>query len=206
MIKLFIFDLGGVVVPASENELYNTISKLSGINRDKIPPVYNDLIKQAFTADINVKELYDEFCKKFYISDKGISNKLFESHMKIVRGNINRQDEILVNMIKQLKDDKQVVCLTNTEPEVEAVSREDGLYDHFHKAYTSTELKMKKPDPDIFHVVLEDQGVKAKEAVLIDDRIENILAANKIGMNAILYDHISPLVKSVYKLIKENNF
>lgn len=45
--------------------------------------------------------------------------------------------------------------------------------------------KIKKPDPAIYHLLCERFGLKAEECMFIDDRLENVDAAIKVGMNAV---------------------
>jgi putative hydrolase of the HAD superfamily len=55
-------------------------------------------------------------------------------------------------------------------------------YTHlFEKAYFSHELHLRKPNADIFEHVLLDSGIKAGETLFIDDFIENIETARKLG-------------------------
>ncbi|MFV0545120.1 MAG: HAD family hydrolase [Bacteroides sp.] len=54
--------------------------------------------------------------------------------------------------------------------------------DFFEKTYLSYEMKMAKPDPEIFKTVLEDAGIEAGETLFIDDSLENCEAAEKLGI------------------------
>ncbi len=54
--------------------------------------------------------------------------------------------------------------------------------DYFDKLYLSYQLKMMKPDERVFKQVLVDEGLKAGEAVFIDDGPGNVEAASQLGM------------------------
>ncbi len=52
----------------------------------------------------------------------------------------------------------------------------------FEKVYYSHEIHLRKPDADIFEFVLNDAKLQANECLFIDDTLENIETAQKIGM------------------------
>ncbi len=56
----------------------------------------------------------------------------------------------------------------------------------FEKNYFSCELGMRKPDAEIFQFVLNDSRLDACETLLIDDSLQNIESARKLGMHAFL--------------------
>ena len=55
----------------------------------------------------------------------------------------------------------------------------------FEKPVTSFEAHSLKPEKKIFYYALEKLGCNADQAVFIDDKSENIQAANEIGMHAV---------------------
>ena len=57
--------------------------------------------------------------------------------------------------------------------------------DYFDGITISSEVGVMKPDPKIYHVAAERVGVKPKEALFIDDFIQNIEGALAVGMKAI---------------------
>ena len=62
-------------------------------------------------------------------------------------------------------------------------------YDFFQlfegKIVVSGEEKLIKPDPEIWHVLLNRYDLKAEESVFIDDNAKNIEAAEKLGFHCI---------------------
>jgi putative hydrolase of the HAD superfamily len=51
----------------------------------------------------------------------------------------------------------------------------------------SSELGLVKPDPRVFQIAIEKAGVDPSEILFIDDREENVLAAQALGINGIVY-------------------
>ncbi|MBU0490676.1 MAG: HAD family phosphatase [Chloroflexi bacterium] len=62
--------------------------------------------------------------------------------------------------------------------------------DTFDELFISAEMGLAKPDPAIFRLALERLGVAPHEALFVDDRLDNIEAAQALGLDAIRF--ISP--------------
>jgi glucose-1-phosphatase len=59
-------------------------------------------------------------------------------------------------------------------------------YTHlFEKAYFSHEIHLRKPNAEIFEYVLKDSGISPQETLFIDDFIENIETAQKLGFRTV---------------------
>ncbi len=54
--------------------------------------------------------------------------------------------------------------------------------DYFEKIYLSFEMKMAKPEIEIFRAVVSDAGINPEETLFIDDSEANCLAANSLGI------------------------
>ncbi len=57
----------------------------------------------------------------------------------------------------------------------------------------SCELKMAKPDPQIYQHTLDKLGVRAEEALFIDDLLHNGEAARQVGMHALQFHDVDTL-------------
>jgi putative hydrolase of the HAD superfamily len=62
------------------------------------------------------------------------------------------------------------------------------IYDYFDKCYLSYEMKMAKPDVEIFEAVLQDAYLKPEECLFLDDGIKNIETASRLGIQTYLVD------------------
>jgi len=93
-----------------------------------------------------------------------------------------------VAVMKRLLPDTPLVMLSNTDP-----VRFGFIRSHFpevmffHKYVLSYEEGCMKPDPRIYHRAARLSGLPEEACVFIDDRLENIKAAEKIGMKTILF-------------------
>ena len=55
--------------------------------------------------------------------------------------------------------------------------------DYFEKTYLSFEMKMAKPEPEIFKAILDDAGIEPEETLFIDDSEINCKAAQNLGIS-----------------------
>jgi len=58
----------------------------------------------------------------------------------------------------------------------------------FEVIVDSSAVGMRKPDPRIYHMALDQLGVAPERSVFLDDAPGNIAAARAIGMHAILVE------------------
>jgi putative hydrolase of the HAD superfamily len=92
--------------------------------------------------------------------------------------------------------------LSNTEPSaVEFFQRQKyPEVSGFDVLVFSCQQGIKKPDERIFKKTIELLGVRPARAVFVDDKKENITAAEKLGLVGILFDNIENLRYELSKL------
>lgn len=102
-------------------------------------------------------------------------------------------NEPLVAYIKRLRAaGYRTGLLSNFGDNARRLWAEDyPLIDHFDGIVISAEVGIKKPDPQIYHLAAESVGVKVKEALFVDDFMENVEGARAVGMAAIHYSNPS---------------
>jgi putative hydrolase of the HAD superfamily len=59
----------------------------------------------------------------------------------------------------------------------------------FERVFNSYDLGVAKPDPEIFHRVLNEVGLSPQQCLLIDDKPKNLQAAAQIGISTFLYQN-----------------
>jgi putative hydrolase of the HAD superfamily len=78
--------------------------------------------------------------------------------------------------------------LSNMSRTVGDYFRRTGKWvEQFHPVCFSGEMKMAKPDAEIYRACLEVVGVPASQAILIDDREVNIVAGRAVGIQGIVF-------------------
>jgi len=72
-----------------------------------------------------------------------------------------------------------------------------GLSSRFDGMFHSAAMGVAKPDIAIFDRVLADIGISANQAVFVDDRAENVAAAQSAGMRAVQFGGVHRLISDV---------
>jgi putative hydrolase of the HAD superfamily len=90
--------------------------------------------------------------------------------------------------LKTLREKYRLGIVSNAQ---EAFTPEEldvyGLREHFDVIVLSSQVKLKKPNPAIFHAALEKIGVGASETVFVgNDLAADIMGASALGMKTIL--------------------
>ncbi len=89
---------------------------------------------------------------------------------------------------RRLKAKYSVIALSNiNQLHFEYLSQFHPLVNEFDEYVLSYQVGSVKPDPPIYHAALEKTNSNPQEVLFVDDRIENIEAAEKLGMGGILF-------------------
>ena len=79
-------------------------------------------------------------------------------------------------------------CLSNMAASTFAYLREQhAFWDAFRGIVISGEIKMAKPEREIFEYLLRRYALSAAETVFVDDHAPNIQAAQKLGLHTVWF-------------------
>ncbi len=192
VIKAIISDFGNVLAVSHKDRAAKKFSKLNGLSvkenmkimkddaaymKGNITP-YNFAKKHIkhFNLNINEKEFYN-----IYVDIFTLNKPLFK-------------------LLKKLKKKVNLVMLSNMEnPTGEFITRKfNSLFKIFkNKIIFSYNVHLIKPQKEIYLLALKAVESKPENALFIDDRIENIKAARRLGINSIHYKSFKDLVKKL---------
>ncbi|MDB5204637.1 MAG: family phosphatase [Candidatus Taylorbacteria bacterium] len=65
----------------------------------------------------------------------------------------------------------------------------------FDKIVISSEVKMLKPDPEIYLYTLDFIDSKPEEAIFVDDNIHNVEAAEQLGIKSFVYTDVQSFIQ-----------
>jgi epoxide hydrolase-like predicted phosphatase len=185
-IKNIIFDWGGVITDLDFEESNKAFKKygLNNFIEQYNLQVQKDIYLKLETGIIEPGEFRSELRR--LIPDP-ISDDELDQCWSALLCDI---PEDRWNLLKQVKKNYKTFLLSNTNKiHVKSYFRrifekygKDGYTHLFEKTYFSYNLKMRKPDIEIFQHVLRDSNLKPEETLLIDDYHENIRTAAKLGI------------------------
>ncbi len=191
-IKAIIFDLGGVVAHGGY------LSFIKHYCAECFTPAGKKKILELEHAvnlgEITETQFYREIDKVFGVHMKPAQiHKQILTHMKADKG--------LVKMIPKLKKAKIALfsnSLGNLALETLKKRHLTGKK-FFDRIFISTKMHLAKPDKEAYRYVLKQLKVKPSEAIMVDDRIENIKPAKAIGMNGIVYKNSRQFGREIKK-------
>lgn len=104
-----------------------------------------------------------------------------ESWTHLHPGTLDILDEALASGV-------ELSLLSNASSDFGAAFRRlPELTDRFSRFFISGDLGVIKPDPEIYRTALDASGFTAAETLFIDDRSENIVAAEALGITGIQF-------------------
>jgi len=186
MIFLYIFDMGGVVCNDFKDIPF--ISKDLGITEEEFFIYAGEDFKELLKGKIDSREFW---ARLSHILGKSIKEDLFK---KYFHPKINHEVE---EIIRQLKKFSRVVCGTNTLDTHYNYLVDKGAYNVFDRVYASNKIGFSKPDADFFWYILREEKTRPGHTVFIDDIEENILSAQKIGINSFLFTDTQSLKQQI---------
>ena len=178
MKALYIFDMGGVLA-CNFNDI-PVICDYLGITEENFFIYSGENYRKLLDGKIDSNEFWARFSLKY---GREIKEELFG---KFFNPGIIQGTKDIIEQLKS-KSDSRVVCGTNTIDSHYYHLLNQGNYDIFDEVYASNLIGISKPDPDFYWHILKKEGIKPENAVFVDDTAENILSAQKIGINSILF-------------------
>ncbi|MBW3003906.1 HAD family phosphatase [Candidatus Woesearchaeota archaeon] len=181
MIKAMVFDFAGVLVrPANYNVFNNLVSKKSGKSFDHVHKIWHKYWLRWRVHKLSMNDLL-----KGYSCDLGLKSSKW---IKPYLWNYFKLNKSVLDDVKRLKKNYKVYILSNQVREhFEHVSKKYKFKDVFDGIFISYILNCAKPDTLIFSKFLQKTKLKPGECVFIDNQLNNVKAAMKLGFKTIHY-------------------
>jgi putative hydrolase of the HAD superfamily len=191
-IKNIILDLGGVILNI---DYHITIKAFQELGITDFDALYTQA-KQAHlfdhyeTGKIDSDEFIDKLSQ--YLKTQQPRQKIIEAWNAML---LDLPQERLT-FLEKLKEKFNTTLLSNTNPIhiqcfhqiIKQQNNIDGLDAYFDHVHFSSDLGMRKPNPEIFTYVCDIHGYKPEETLFIDDSIQHVEGAKKAGINSYLLD------------------
>ncbi|OGY59954.1 MAG: hypothetical protein A3B23_02295 [Candidatus Colwellbacteria bacterium RIFCSPLOWO2_01_FULL_48_10] len=186
MLKAIIFDWHGVL---DDTNCAGYVSKLSKI----IGKSFNETLEQMGTLDARwgSGELPPE---KFWTNIKAIFGLSEEETVSIKSYILNVENNAaLWQQIPDLAKKYRLAILSDCPLDKLSIIKEKADLKDFEQAYFSAEHGMSKESDKFFLSLLRVMGLKAEEALFVDDKVKNIEKAQKLGFNTCLFSNSKDL-------------
>lgn len=197
-IKAVVWDMGGVILRTMDMTPRAVLAKRVGMSAA-------ELEKFVFTNETarlaEVGKVAEEAAWKFALDHFGLPKEEMPSFVDDFFGG-DRFDLALIEFIKSLKPAHKVGLLSNAWSGArESVTRRLDFLGVFDVVIFSAEVKLAKPDPAIYTLMVKQLGLEPGEVVFIDDIQGNVNGAKAIGMHAIRFENTRQVENELQSLL-----
>lgn len=181
--KAVIFDLGNVLVDYNHQ---TTLASLATISQAGLIVLqeHHDAVGQA----LGMGEMDAEAFHQYLMTQAGTTPD-FDAFLAAYGAGITRDDSALAYAVTLQQRPNVVVAVMSNTNQAHAVWLDALLPElaEFDLVMMSNEVHLLKPDPEIYLLALQLLDVTPEQAIFIDDRAENVTAAQAVGMAGILH-------------------
>ncbi|MDD2435663.1 MAG: HAD-IA family hydrolase [Bacilli bacterium] len=174
MVKVIAFDLVGVLVSENDFELNEV----------------EDRLERFFGKNISNEEFYEQV--KHLVPDR---NELNEMVNYIIFSIYDIRVESLFETLKHNYPDIKIVIATNHVSMVKDYITKH--FDFYDEVFISADINKIKPNSDFYEHILNKMNIETSELLFLDDSIENIDGAIKLGINTIKVNKDTDILKEI---------
>ena len=183
--KAFIFDLDGVIVDTAKYH-YLAWQKIANELNIEFTLEHNELLKgvsRVRSLDI-ILEL-----GKIEASQEDKNRWLFQKNEDYLSYLVDmNESEILpgvFTILKFLKENNQPIALGSASKNARPILEKTGLLSYFDAIVDGNDVTNAKPDPEVFLIAAKLLETKPEDAIVFEDSVAGIQAANIANMTSI---------------------
>jgi len=189
-IKAVIFDCFGVLIMSGQVFLRRDYPELAGL--------VNDLQAKSDIGELSRSQFNDTISNLIGITPQQVDERYWGT---------NKYNQPMIDWVGQLKNSGKykIGMLSNVNRDRMDVSL--PFFDRqnlFDVEILSGDVKLVKPDPNIFILMADKLGLMPTECVMVDDMPKNIDGARQAGMQGIVYVSLEQSQSELDKLTSLN--
>lgn len=182
--KVIGFDLVGVLVREISFDLSNVQDKMERLfGKNKSDIEYKKDVQEKISNEIDIEE-----------NIKYIINNIYQ---------VKFPD--LISELKNRFPNTKIVIATNHVSYIRGYIENNFDMNLIDKVYVSAEINLIKPDAEFYQYILNDLNIKARDMLFLDDNVDNINGARKLGINTIRIDNDTNILKAINNFNDTNN-
>lgn len=198
-IKYVIFDLGGVLIDWNPEYLYEKVFKG---DKEKMKWFLNHVCTPEWNMEQDAGRTFEEGTQILLNTHAEYETEIklfFDRWEEMLKGEI--KDSILIlNKLNELNE-VTLYALTNWSSETFPIAqRRFDMLNSFEGIVVSGEERTRKPYSKIYEITLNRFGLEPEHCLFIDDSLENVEGARKMGINGIHYQNPTQLKEALQQL------
>lgn len=187
MIKVAVFDLGGVVWNhfIFHDELFPAWANLIGWESDRLRKEFNRVYQEIEKGQLKLSDWLQSLNPAIDTNQcQLVLDQLLKKYFK------TSTNWEMVGLISSLKRNGLAIgCLSNAEGFMAPLHRWLQAEIGFDFQILSYQVRARKPDEEIYQEIFNFGSWRSEEVVFIDDTPKNVIGAQKLGINAIKFDN-----------------
>lgn len=198
MIKNVVFDIGNVLAGFAWKEFYESF----GFTEEVFEKLADATVRSSFWNEMDRGKLSDDQLLEGFIKNDPSIEKEIRQVFENVSDMIKRYD-YAIPWLKELKKRGYGVYYISNFAHKAHVECEKALdfLDEMNGGILSYQVKLIKPDPEIYRLLCRQYEIEAEECVFIDDTEKNVLAAQKEGMKGIVFHTLEQVKEELDRLM-----
>ena len=183
-IRAVFFDIGGVLIHETNHDKRHEWEARLGLAQDQLRQIVfaTQAAARAASGAVSEQEVWKEVGSQFGLRE----DQLPELQRDFWAG--EQLDTELVQFVASLRLRYKIGIISNAWSDARFFHNEKFKMNTWTDgAIYSAEVKLAKPDPRIFQLALARLDVRAEDAVFIDDVLENVQAAQALGMRGVQF-------------------
>ena len=198
-IRAVFFDFGGVIMRTEYQAPRQHLAERFRMDYDDIDKVVfgSESARRASIGEITEETHWAEVLKRLKLpltEKQSFSDQFFGGDV------IDRK---LVGYLRSLRGNVSTGLISNAWSGLRDFITKENIIDIFDTVTISAEVGVIKPEAKIYQLALEQAGVKAGEAVFVDDMKVNIEACEKVGMKGILFRGPEETIDQLNRYLKD---
>lgn len=176
---LFLFDMGEVII--KNVRTLNKISAMYGLDYAELRADYGFYDRPLMEGFMDPDDYYRHMEIKYGVR---IREDIFKTAFTPA------VNDFMISISDKLRESghRTAVASNTFRPHWEYIlAMKERPASHFDSLYASHLIGRAKPDAAFYEYIMDKEGYKAEDTVFIDDRMENIEAAERLGIRAYNY-------------------
>jgi HAD superfamily hydrolase (TIGR01509 family) len=201
-IRHILFDLGGVLLNLDHKR---TQDAFAALGFPDFMGVWNQLQQDSLFDDFETGKVSTVDFIAAIRSKAGVAitdEQIIEAWNALLLDFPLRRLQIL----QQLRIHYDLLLLSNTNEIHETAFNKILMDNHgipslgvfFDKVYLSHRIGMRKPNAEVFQMILDENGLKASDTLFIDDTLEYVEGAKKLGIQTIHLEKGMTIEKNIF--------
>ncbi len=181
LVKAVIWDYGGVLIRTEDPSGRRHWERKLGLLEHELDRIVlgSEAWIRAQRGEISEDEYWNDIRLRLGLDERTIKELRYDFY----KG--DRVNRLATDVIACLRPKYKQAILSNNVPSLAENLCDLGISGLFDVVIISASIGVMKPTAEAYETVLEALGVKAEQAVFIDDSPENVDAAKKLGMHGV---------------------